>query len=62
MTTFVTIDANGDGCGADPRKLSLSQLGEIGHEPRSLLRVIRDKCLECCCGQQAEVRRCTAPA
>lgn len=25
---------------------------------KPLLRVIRDKCLECCCGHAEEVRRC----
>ena len=33
---------------------------EAGHEPTSPLRAIRAKCLDCCCGQVAEVRACEA--
>ncbi len=27
---------------------------------KQLWKVIREKCLDCCCGQQNEVKRCTA--
>jgi hypothetical protein len=33
---------------------------EAKHEPVSPLRAIRAKCLDCCCGQISEVRRCEA--
>jgi hypothetical protein len=46
--------------GADPRSIPAATLRAAGHEPGSLLHVIREKCLDCCCGQAAEVRRCTA--
>jgi hypothetical protein len=32
------------------------------HEPASLLRVIRAKCIDCSGGSEAEVRKCTAIA
>lgn len=31
-----------------------------GHEKLPLLRVIREKCMDCCAQQQVEVRKCTA--
>jgi hypothetical protein len=46
--------------GADPRSISTATLRTAGHEPGSLLHVIREKCLDCCCGQAGEARRCTA--
>lgn len=60
MTAFVYTDQHGEQSGVDPRKLSPEQLAEIGHTPRSLIKVIRAKCVECCCGGVAEVKRCTA--
>ena len=51
-------DDYGDPAGDDPRKLSESQLVGIGHDKLSLIKVIRAKCLECCCGSVAEVRDC----
>lgn len=29
-----------------------------GHAKKSLLKVIREKCLDCCVGQPSEVRKC----
>lgn len=29
-----------------------------GHKKTPLLRVIRKKCLDCCCNQHSEVRKC----
>lgn len=34
----------------------LDHLG--GHVKKPLLKVIRKKCLDCCCGQHSEVRKC----
>lgn len=31
---------------------------DAGHTKRALSKVIRARCLDCCCGQAAEVRRC----
>lgn len=51
---------DGETLGADPRAVPLSLLRAAGHDKQPLLRAIRAKCLDCCGGQQAEVRRCTA--
>jgi hypothetical protein len=53
-------NADGSTEGADPRQLSPDALGEAGHAKRPLLKIIRDKCLDCCAGDASEVRRCTA--
>lgn len=29
-----------------------------GHEPKSPMKAIREKCLDCCVGQPSEIRRC----
>lgn len=29
-----------------------------GHRRKSPMKAIREKCLDCCCGQQSEVRAC----
>lgn len=31
---------------------------KAGHPVRSPMKAIREKCLDCCCGNDAEVRRC----
>jgi hypothetical protein len=46
--------------GRDPRTLSTSELRALGHTPTPVLRAIRERCLDCCCEQPAEVRKCTA--
>jgi hypothetical protein len=46
--------------GADPRELGSGALLAAGFEKKPLLRVIREKCMDCCCGQAVEVRKCTA--
>lgn len=33
---------------------------QAGHRPMSAVRAIREKCLDCCAGQIAEVRACEA--
>ena len=50
---------NGETEGLDPREMPRSLLEEIGHRPTPLLRVIREKCLDCS-HTASEVRRCTA--
>ena len=44
--------------GRDPRRLTAAQLEALGHSKQPLLRVIRTNCIECCAGNEAEVRRC----
>jgi hypothetical protein len=49
-----------EGCpvGRDPRHLTVAELEAFGRERTPALRTIRLKCLDCCCGSPAEVRRC----
>jgi hypothetical protein len=57
----VTIDPDkGVQVGRDPRTMTKADLVETGHVARSPVRAIRAKCLDCCGGSAAEVRRCLA--
>jgi hypothetical protein len=51
------------GCfeGKNPSALSAGDLAP-DHRRQPILRVIRAKCLDCCCGQASEVAKCTAVA
>ena len=42
-----------------PGLVPLADLKALGH-PESPIRAIRAKCLDCCGGNDAEVRKCTA--
>lgn len=42
----------------DPRQMTAAELTALGHHKRPILDVIRQNCVECCAGNQAEVRRC----
>jgi hypothetical protein len=44
--------------GRDPRRMTVQELASCRIEPQPLLAVIRAKCLDCCSGNAAEVRRC----
>lgn len=44
--------------GRDPREMTEAELAALGHTKRPLLALIRQNCLECCCGSPGEVRRC----
>ena len=46
--------------GKNPRDLGVSGLRAIGHDPKPVLKAIREKCLDCSGSSRAEVRRCTA--
>lgn len=46
--------------GSDPRKMTVAQLADLGHEKKSLSRVIRERCLDCCAGNPEEVRKCVS--
>jgi hypothetical protein len=46
--------------GADPRCLGRRDLEGAGFSPVPLLKVIREKCRDCCAGSTAEVAKCTA--
>jgi hypothetical protein len=56
------VDQSGESAGVDPRTLKPDQLRELGHEPMTPLKVIRAKCLDCCCGSAHEVRYCLITA
>lgn len=46
--------------GRDPRQITAAELEEMGHARMSTTAAIRAKCLDCCAGNIAEVRRCAA--
>ena len=52
----------GEAIGRDPRKIPVEEFAQAGLEGNPLLRVIRAKCLDCCGGQESEVRKCVAIA
>jgi hypothetical protein len=56
---FIKRNADGSTEGADPRSLSPENVRDLGHLPKPMLAVLREKCLDCCCYQAIEVRRCT---
>lgn len=41
--------------GRDPREMTRAELQALGHGKKPLLRVIRARCLDCCCYQESEV-------
>ena len=54
----------GDGgelIGKDPREVPLEILS-LYHGEKNPLKAIRARCLDCCCSQPSEVRKCTAVA
>ena len=46
--------------GRDPRAMTPAELTALGFARRAPLKVIREKCIDCCAGNKAEVRRCGA--
>ena len=56
---FVIRNPDGSTEGMDPDSLPLDVLRTI-HPGGPVLSAIRAKCLDCCCGNVAEVRKCTA--
>jgi hypothetical protein len=45
--------------GKDPREVP-SDILLRNHGEKNPLKALRARCLDCCCGQAAEVRKCTA--
>lgn len=41
-------------------ELPASSLEKLGHHKRSVLKAVRENCLDCCGDNRAEVRRCTS--
>jgi hypothetical protein len=54
------LDEAGLAIGRDPRDMGRDELVALGHGKQPLLKVIRARCLDCCCEQPSEVRKCTA--
>ena len=54
------ISSEGFAIGRDPRDMTQDDLNAVGHSAMPVLSAIRAKCLDCCCAQQSEVRKCTA--
>jgi len=46
--------------GRDPRKMTRQEIEALGHVSLSPLQANRARCLECCCYQPSEVRRCVS--
>ena len=46
--------------GRDPRKVSQDDLRRLGFQPMSVLQALRARCIDCCAGSPAEVRRCVS--
>lgn len=57
-TEEATIEGQPAAIGRDPRRMSQADLNAVGHHKRPLLRAIRENCIGCCGGMEAEVRRC----
>lgn len=51
----------GEKIGLHPRSVEKSALVALGH-PKSPIKAIRAKCIDCCCGDQTEVRKCVSMA
>lgn len=52
--------ADNQAIGRDPRAMTQAELIEAGHTPKPVLTAMRERCLQCCCGNPAEVRACVA--
>ena len=52
----------GELIGKNPSMMSPDELSDAGLVKSGLLRAVREKCIDCCCGNQAEVRKCTSVA
>lgn len=51
---------DGNLIGRHPDSLSEADFAELGHVKRPLIRVIRDKCSDCCGGDANEVDKCVS--
>jgi hypothetical protein len=57
-TETATVEGETAEIGRDPRKMTVAELEAVGHPRKPILRAIREKCIDCCAGYVAEVRRC----
>ena len=51
---------SGEIIGRDPRRMTTAELNSLGHTSKSVLAAVRAKCLDCCCYEPTEVRKCVA--
>ena len=59
MKDHLELDpVEGELVGKNPQHLSVSELEAMGVVQSPILSVVRQKCLDCCVGKPAEVRRC----
>ena len=49
---------NGHEVGRDPREMTADELNALGHQPMSLQKALRLRCVDCSAGSELEVRRC----
>ena len=49
----------GELIGKDPREVP-SEILSLYHSEKNPLKALRARCLDCCCGQASEVRKCTS--
>ena len=54
------LSKQGREIGRDPASMTASELKALGHTPKPLLQIIKERCLDCCAQQKSEVRMCTA--
>lgn len=59
QSKFLRLSPDGAREALHPDDISLDVLREL-HPGGRVLRAVRAKCVDCCCGQLAEIRRCTA--
>ena len=57
---FIELENERIRAGRDPRTMSEADFVALGHRKRPILDVIRENCIDCMAGNQAEVRRCAA--
>lgn len=58
LTDPLLESINGEVCGKNPDNVTEKEFLDAGHRELPLGKVIRKKCQECTCFQNAEVRKC----
>jgi hypothetical protein len=56
---LIIFNPSGEIEGKHPLDVDHAVMPEV-HQPMPILRVIREKCLDCCAGSESEVRKCGA--
>lgn len=57
MSSLIVSNDDGSTEGRHPDEIDPA---DLGHPKLPMAQVIRAKCLDCCCGQPAEVRKCAS--